>query len=56
MLSIGQTAAGKFKFVIAEGESVQGPISATGNTNTRGFFRPDVRTFLLKWVAEADPV
>lgn len=52
MLSIGMTAAGKFKFVVAEGESVQGPIPPTGNTNTRGFFKPDVRTFLTRWVAE----
>ena len=52
MLSIGLTANGKFKFVVAEGESVQGPIPATGNTNTRGFFKPDVRTFLKRWVAE----
>ena len=39
-------------FVIAEGESVGGPIPPTGNTNTRGFFQPDVRTFLKRWVAE----
>jgi L-arabinose isomerase len=52
MLSVGVTAQGKFKFIIAEGESVHGPIPATGNTNTRGFFRPDVRTFLKRWVAE----
>jgi L-arabinose isomerase len=52
MLSIGQTAAGRFKFVVAEGQSVHGPIPPTGNTNTRGFFKPDVRTFLLRWVAE----
>jgi L-arabinose isomerase len=52
MLSIGVTAQGKFKFVLAEGESVRGPIPATGNTNTRGFFKPDVRTFLTRWVAE----
>jgi L-arabinose isomerase len=52
MLSIGVTAHGKFKFIIAEGESVRGPIPATGNTNTRGFFRPDIRTFLKRWVAE----
>jgi L-arabinose isomerase len=52
MLSIGSNAAGKFRFVLAEGESVQGAIPATGNTNTRGFFKPDVRTFLKRWVAE----
>ena len=38
--------------MIAEGESVHGPIPATGNTNTRGYFEPDVRTFLKRWVAE----
>jgi L-arabinose isomerase len=52
MLSVGVTAQGRFKFVLAEGESVEGPIPATGNTNTRGFFKPDVRTFLKRWVAE----
>jgi L-arabinose isomerase len=52
MLSIGLTTHNKFKFVIAEGASVRGPIPPTGNTNTRGFFQPDVRTFLTRWVAE----
>jgi len=52
MLSIGATYEGKFKFIIAEGQSVHGPIPPTGNTNTRGFFEPDVRTFLKRWVAE----
>ena len=50
MLSISSTFDGKFKFVIAEGESVAGPIPPTGNTNTRGFFKPDVRTFLHRWI------
>ena len=52
MLGITSRADGQFKFVIAEGESVRGPIPATGNTNTRGFFAPDVCTFLKRWVAE----
>lgn len=52
MLSLGVTAQGKFKFVIAEGESVRGPIPPTGNTNTHGRFAPEVRTFLKRWVAE----
>lgn len=52
MLSIGVKADGKFKFILAEGESRRGLIPATGNTNTRGFFQPDVRTFLKRWVAE----
>jgi L-arabinose isomerase len=52
MLGLTSNYQGKFKFVIAEGQSVRGPIPATGNTNTRGFFKPDIRTFLRQWVAE----
>ena len=52
ILSIGLTANGRFKFILAEGESLHGPIPPTGNTNTRGFFKPDVCSFLKKWVAE----
>jgi len=52
MLSISSTYEGKFKFVIAEGISGQGPIPPTGNTNTHGHFKPDVRTFLKRWIKE----
>jgi len=52
LLGITQTETGRCKFVVAEGQSVKGPIPATGNTNTRGYFLPDVRTFLRRWVAE----
>lgn len=52
MLSIGVKADGRMKFIIAEGESMAGPIPPTGNTNTHGKFKPDVRTFLKRWVAE----
>lgn len=52
MLSLGQTFDGRFKFVVAEGASRRGPIPPTGNTNTRGFFRPDPVTFLKRWLAE----
>jgi L-arabinose isomerase len=52
MLSISSTWEGRFKFIIAEGESVKGPIPPTGNTNTRGFFKPDVKTFLNRWIKE----
>lgn len=52
MLSIGVKADGAFKFVVAEGESLAGPIPPTGNTNTHGKFKPDVRTFLRNWVME----
>ncbi|HBR92729.1 MAG TPA: hypothetical protein DEA90_01015 [Opitutae bacterium] len=52
MLSIGQTVEGKFKFIIAEGESADRPIPPTGNTNTHGVFKPNVRSFLKRWCAE----
>jgi L-arabinose isomerase len=52
MLGVTLNAQGRFKFVVAEGQSVDGPIPATGNTNTRGFFNPDVRTFLKRWTRE----
>lgn len=51
LLSISVNARGGFKFVLAEGESLHGPIPPTGNTNTHGKFAPDVRTFLKRWVA-----
>lgn len=53
MLGNTITEGGRFKFVIAEGESLQLPVPPTGNTNTLGRFRPDVRTFLKRWVREA---
>ena len=52
LLGLTQTGAGRFKFVVAEGESLPGPIPATGNTNTRVRFAPDVRTFLEQWSLE----
>jgi L-arabinose isomerase len=45
---------GRFKLVLAEGESVAGAIPATGNTNTRCRFRPDMPTFIERW-SEAGP-
>ena len=52
MLGITTDANGKCKFIIGEGESKKGPIPPTGNTNTRGFFLPDTKTFIKKWVME----
>ena len=51
MLGITQTRSG-FKFVIGEGESRKGPIPPTGNTNTRGYFGDDCRSFVKRWVLE----
>ena len=52
MMSLGLKADGTFKFIVAEGESLAGPIPPTGNTNTHGKFLPDVRTFLRNWTME----
>jgi L-arabinose isomerase len=52
MLGITVNARGLLKFVVAEGESLQGEIPPTGNTNTHGYFKPDLKTFLRRWMAE----
>jgi len=52
MLGLTQTYDGRFKMVVAEGESLPGAIPATGNTNTRGKFKPNVINFLEKWTLE----
>jgi L-arabinose isomerase len=52
MMSIGQKADGRFKFVVAEGMSERRPIPPTGNTNTHGRFGKNVRQFLCDWVRE----
>jgi L-arabinose isomerase len=48
-----QTRDGRLKFVVAEGESLPGPIPPTGNTNTLCRFPPDVATFVENWSLEA---
>lgn len=52
IFGITQTENGKFKFIIGEGYSKKGPIPPTGNTNTRGFFEPNTKDFIKKWVME----
>jgi len=51
-VGLTQTYDGKFKFVVAEGESLPGPIPPTGNTNTRCRFPPDVGAFIENWSME----
>ncbi|MDO5113235.1 MAG: L-fucose/L-arabinose isomerase family protein, partial [Planctomycetia bacterium] len=53
MLSLGVKEDGQFRFVLAEGESQEGPIPPTGNTNTHGYFGEDLRGFLKRWVLAA---
>lgn len=49
LLSIGQTAQGRYKMIVAEGESIKGPIPQTGNTNTRCSFGRPVAAFVEQW-------
>ncbi len=52
IVGLTQTYDGRLKFVVAEGESLPGPIPPTGNTNTRCRFPPDVGTFIENWSLE----
>jgi L-arabinose isomerase len=49
LLSVVQTADGKLELLVAEGESVAGPILEIGNTNSRYRFSIGARRFLNEW-------
>ena len=49
LLSVVQAVDGKLKLLVAEGESVPGPILEIGNTNSRYRFPVGARTFLNEW-------
>jgi L-arabinose isomerase len=49
LLSVVQTVEGKLKLLVAEGESVRGPILEIGNTNSRYRFRIGARQFVNDW-------
>jgi L-arabinose isomerase len=49
LLSLIQTVDGKLKLLIAEGESVAGPILEIGNTNSRYRFSLGARNFMNEW-------
>lgn len=49
LLSVVQTVDGKLKFLVAEGESVAGPILEIGNTNSRYRFPIGARRFVNNW-------
>lgn len=52
LLSVVQTVDGKLKLLVAEGESVPGPILEIGNTNSRYKFTVGARKFVEKWNVE----
>ena len=51
-LAVVQTADGRLKLVVAEGEAVPGPTLEIGNTNSRYRFPVGVKAFMERWCAE----
>jgi L-arabinose isomerase len=49
LLSVIQSVDGKLKLLMAEGESVAGPILEIGNTNSRYRFSIGARNFMNEW-------
>jgi L-arabinose isomerase len=52
LLSVVQTRDGRLKLLVAEGESVPGPILEIGNTNSRYRFPMGARRFVETWNAQ----
>lgn len=53
LLSVVEAAGGKLKLLVAEGESVPGPILEIGNTNSRYRFPIGARRFVNDWNAQS---
>lgn len=51
LLSVAEDPAKGFRFIVAEGESVPGPILQIGNTNSRYRFSIGARRFISDWSA-----
>jgi L-arabinose isomerase len=52
LLSVAEEGKGSLKLVVAEGESVSGPILEIGNTNSRYRFSIGSRRFMQEWNQE----
>ena len=53
LLSVAEKKGGELKFLVAEGESVNGPILQIGNTNSRYKFPGGGRKFVNDWNSHA---
>ncbi len=54
LLSVVQHGDGSLSLLVAEGESVPGPVLQIGNTNSRYRFSPGARAFINEW-SQAGP-
>jgi L-arabinose isomerase len=52
LLSVVEAPGGRLKLLVAEGESVPGPVLQIGNTNSRYRFSIDIKTFMNNWCKE----
>ena len=52
LLSVVESSNGRLKFLVAEAESVPGPILQIGNTNSRYRFSIGAKKFITAWTAE----
>ena len=49
LLSVVQTGGGELQLLVAQGESVPGPILEIGNTNSRYRFCLSAKEFVRRW-------
>lgn len=52
ILAVAEAKGGKLKLIVAEAESVPGPILEIGNTNSRYKFNISIKEFMNRWCKE----